>query len=372
MVVSVDLCSTAQNLVPNPSFEEHGRCPFDFNQGSLGDVKDWTQAGRGTVDYFHSCSRNMGIPENVFGIQEAMDGQAYLGLITYTPTKRNYREYMQVELNSALEAGGLYCLSMYVCLAEGSRFYTDGLGAMLSTSQVGSDKQTVIPMDAQLKNPRAHYLDKTEDWTYISDIIKAEGGERYLTIGNFLPDHELKVRKRNMRGADKDNPWEHSYYFIDAVTLTPVDGPSECRSTIAFMERLVRDKVRWSLSPGEQVDLDNVLFDFDQSNLTTQAIRQLDEVAGRLLTNEFLYLEVIGHTDVIGPDGYNLGLSKERAEQVMDHLVSLGVPARRLSIRYSGEHDPVADNSTAEGRTQNRRVDFVIYERSAEEYVTDP
>lgn len=335
-------------------------------------MKDWTQAGRGTVDYFHSCSRNMGVPENVFGTQEAKEGDAYLGLIAYTPTKRNYREYMQVEISSPLEAGAFYCLSMYVCLAEGSRFYADGLGALLSTSPIRSDKQTVIPIDAQLKNPRAHYLDKTEDWVYISDVIKAEGGERFLTIGNFIPDHELKVRKRNMRGADKDNPWEHSYYFIDEVSLIPVEGPSECRSTIAFMERLVRDKTRWSLSPGERVDLDNVLFDFDQAVLTPEAVEQLDEVAGRMLTNEFLYLEVIGHTDIVGPDGYNLGLSKERAEAVFGRLLGLGVPEKRLSTSYSGERDPVADNQTAEGRSENRRVDFVIYERKAEEYATEP
>lgn len=363
---------TAQNLIPNPSFEEKRSCPVDFNQGSLQNLSSWTQAGRGTTDYFHSCSRNMGVPENVFGEQEAKDGEAYLGLIAYTPTKRNYREYMQVELTQPLSAGEKYCFTMYVCLAEGSRFSMDGLGALLSTAAIKSDGQSVLRVEPQLKNPKGYYLDGTDEWLRISDVITANGGERWLTVGNFLADDKLNVRKRNLKGSHADNPWEHSYYFVDDMSLVPVETASECRSTLPLLAKMAQDKERWSLSPGEQVKLDHVLFPFDGDELDAIADERLTDVASLMLANPFLYLEVHGHTDIIGPDGYNLGLSERRAEVVLAFLKGLGVPKSRLSMSFHGEEKPVADNQEESGRSLNRRVEFTIYERKAEDYLTTP
>jgi outer membrane protein OmpA-like peptidoglycan-associated protein len=65
---------------------------------------------------------------------------------------------------------------------------------------------------------------------------------------------------------------------------------------------------------------------------------------------------VEGHTDSTGADAYNQALSERRANSVLRYLVDAGVPASRLSAQGFGESQPVADNDTAEGRAQNRRV----------------
>ena len=70
-------------------------------------------------------------------------------------------------------------------------------------------------------------------------------------------------------------------------------------------------------------------------------------------------VEIAGHTDSVGTDEYNMGLSLRRAESVRNYLVDKGIPADRLTIRGYGESQPVADNATAEGRFQNRRVELI-------------
>jgi outer membrane protein OmpA-like peptidoglycan-associated protein len=70
-------------------------------------------------------------------------------------------------------------------------------------------------------------------------------------------------------------------------------------------------------------------------------------------------VEVAGHTCNIGTDEYNMGLSQRRADAVRNYLISQGIPADRLTAKGYGESQPTADNSTREGRVQNRRVELV-------------
>ena len=73
-----------------------------------------------------------------------------------------------------------------------------------------------------------------------------------------------------------------------------------------------------------------------------------------------VYIEVEGHTDNVGNDAYNKGLSQRRAEAVVAYLVSKGVDAGRLQAKGFGEEAPIADNKTKVGRATNRRVVFTI------------
>lgn len=104
----------------------------------------------------------------------------------------------------------------------------------------------------------------------------------------------------------------------------------------------------------------SVLFAFDQSTLLPDAQRRLDVVADVLKQAPDEQFRVEGYTDAIGDPGYNQDLSKRRADAVKDYLVSRGVSASQLTSLGHGEERAVADNSTAEGRANNRRVEIVI------------
>ena len=86
----------------------------------------------------------------------------------------------------------------------------------------------------------------------------------------------------------------------------------------------------------------------------------LDEATEVLRQYPDIRVEVAGHTDSIGSDQYNQGLSERRAKSVFDYLVGNGIDSGRLNSRGYGESAPIADNATREGRQRNRRVELVV------------
>jgi OOP family OmpA-OmpF porin len=105
-----------------------------------------------------------------------------------------------------------------------------------------------------------------------------------------------------------------------------------------------------------KIELPGVSFETNSAVLLPGAEQVLDDAAASLLKNSTLLVEVEGHTDNVGAADYNLDLSALRAQAVSDYLIASGVEPKRLSTRGYGESVPIADNSTATGRSQNRRV----------------
>jgi OOP family OmpA-OmpF porin len=101
-----------------------------------------------------------------------------------------------------------------------------------------------------------------------------------------------------------------------------------------------------------------VNFEFDSARLTADSKAALDDALKIMLNNSGLMVEVAGHTDSVGAEGYNQGLSERRAKAVRDYLVERGIDGDRLTARGYGEAQPVADNATAAGRAENRRVEL--------------
>ncbi len=108
------------------------------------------------------------------------------------------------------------------------------------------------------------------------------------------------------------------------------------------------------------VSMPDVLFDFDKYTLKQEARERLAKIAGIVLAYPGLKLDIDGYTDSIGSEEYNQTLSEKRADAVRAYLVSSGVSPDHVTAQGFGKADPVADNSTAEGRKLNRRVDMVV------------
>jgi outer membrane protein OmpA-like peptidoglycan-associated protein len=104
----------------------------------------------------------------------------------------------------------------------------------------------------------------------------------------------------------------------------------------------------------------NVLFGFDQSDLSDGAKASLDKLVLVLNSYADTDIELQGHTDSRGSESYNQALSERRAGAVSGYLASKNIDASRLTVKGFGETLPKYDNETADGRTQNRRVEFLI------------
>ncbi len=351
----------AQNLVPNPSFEENAYCPLTFNQTSLNLITHWRQIANGTPDYFNSCSDQAGVPDNLFGEQPAKSGQAYAGLVTFASSKRDYREYLSATLTRKLVAGEMVCIEVFISPADDSRYITDGLGVELSKKKPKGVLDQVIEAEPEIEAPWLYLLDGFDQWILLSDIYVAEGGEKFITIGNFKPDSQLNVLKKNVVGETAANNW--SYMYVDSVVVHPVKSKEECSCTIELLEEIVVDPPQ-QLEENSVVKFESIQFDFDESVLTTESKEKLDQVAKSLIKNKNLYIEINGHTDIIGEEGYNEGLSKRRAQAVQSYIESKGIDQVRLVIQYHGSAAPVTENDTSEGRAKNRRVEFGILEKT--------
>jgi outer membrane protein OmpA-like peptidoglycan-associated protein len=105
---------------------------------------------------------------------------------------------------------------------------------------------------------------------------------------------------------------------------------------------------------------DKVLFGFDRSDLNASAETNLDKLSNILKEYPDTDIEIQGHTDSKGADSYNLSLSEKRAQSVASYLRGRGIASGRVSTKGYGETAPVATNDTEDGRSQNRRVDFLI------------
>jgi outer membrane protein OmpA-like peptidoglycan-associated protein len=103
-----------------------------------------------------------------------------------------------------------------------------------------------------------------------------------------------------------------------------------------------------------------LLFATNSSTLNTASKTSLTQFANSLKANPDTDVEIYGHTDSTGSDKINIPLSKERAGSVEKYLESQGITANRMITDGFGSSQPVADNSTAAGKTQNRRVEIYI------------
>lgn len=104
-----------------------------------------------------------------------------------------------------------------------------------------------------------------------------------------------------------------------------------------------------------------ILFDLNKSDLKPVAQQNIRELSETLKKYEDTNILIEGHTDNTGAEDYNQTLSEKRAQSVSDYLNTLGIANARITTTGYGELQPIADNSTAQGRDQNRRVEVAIY-----------
>ncbi|MDH3621865.1 MAG: OmpA family protein, partial [Gammaproteobacteria bacterium] len=113
----------------------------------------------------------------------------------------------------------------------------------------------------------------------------------------------------------------------------------------------------------DEIQLQGVEFETNSDRLRPNAARIIEDAARTLDKNRTLVVEVAGHTDDRGDAAYNRGLSERRAKTVRDYLINTGIAEDRLTWRGYGEEQPIADNTTVEGREKNRRVVLRILRR---------
>jgi outer membrane protein OmpA-like peptidoglycan-associated protein len=159
-----------------------------------------------------------------------------------------------------------------------------------------------------------------------------EHDERLTTLGSLITQHQSEL---NQQKSDVDSKISEVRRFAQGKLI---------------LQEIIRN--------------DEAKFEFESYELGDEAKVALDRLVERLIAqNKGLYLEIQGHADSSGPEDWNVYLGKKRAEAVMEYLHNnYHIPLHRMEVISYGSDKPIADNSTREGRSQNRRVMILVYE----------
>ena len=137
------------------------------------------------------------------------------------------------------------------------------------------------------------------------------------------------------------------------------DSIASCAEMAAFVKQVFFRELPKPKPRPSKVIINSVLFNFDSNIVKPEAAIVLEEVAGMLKKNS-RDVVIEGHTCSIGTEDYNMGLSERRASAVRDFLIDQDIEASRLNAKGVGEVEPVADNTSKDGRERNRRVEFEV------------
>lgn len=142
-----------------------------------------------------------------------------------------------------------------------------------------------------------------------------------------------------------------------AVTPAPVAEPAPA-AALAPEPQVAAVAAPVPAPAPRQLELEGVNFDFDRATLRPEDRDVIDKDMATLKEWGDVKVEVAGHTDSVGSDRYNMGLSQRRANTVRNYLISKGIAADRLVAKGYGESQPIASNDTDESRFKNRRVEL--------------
>jgi len=217
-VLFLFICSVGMgqtNLVVNPSFEDTVSCPTTL--ADLSATTFWTAPTQGSPDYFNSCTSNsdVDVPNNGFGNQMALSGNAYTGISVYDLFDTySYREYIQVQLQQTLVSGQKYWVSFYVSLSDFNDYAIQELGAYFSSIQINDNSMDTTLMFIPQIEFSDSVITSKNDWTKISGSFTATGNENYVIIGNFN-------RKQTTTATQlSSNNINYAYYFVDDVCVS--------------------------------------------------------------------------------------------------------------------------------------------------------
>lgn len=336
-----------KNLVPNGSFENRRKKGNNIKQAI-----PWNQIA--SVDYYQKPLDNDTTAE-----KGAKDGDCYAGL----RYQKKYKEFLQVKLAESLHRGSTYEFEAYIRLAFWSNAVLKSFGVLFSKAGYsGHGSAMKANMIDSVAKKNGFY--GSFKWIRIHGFYKADGGEKYITIGNFSPQIKKDLQRMNVLKPG----FKEAYYFVDDVSLYRRKEPEEYIETIIVgpdKKKFEEDSVlavKSDLKIGDKVALQNITFNPGSYYITPESHVELNKLAQYLIRNPDITIQINGHSDNSGMKFKNQKMSEYRAREVFEYLIRKGVQNKMLFKGY-GSSNPIASNETDDGKAKNRRVEFEIIKK---------
>ena len=331
----------AQNLVPDAGFEQTRRLP-KRKDNAVSCTKYWQcPMDNGAADYYHKEGKGHGrAPRNIFGRQKPHSGKAYGGMCI----RKKFMEYVETKLSDTLQKDETYLVEFYLSRAERS------IGSVKSFGVLFTDKISMgitgigIPKKPSVEMIKKYGFRKKGKWMKFSATYTAKGGETAMILGYF--NHSEVKRFKG-----------YAQYYVDDVSVTK----SLVQEFNAGIMKESETEINNDLPKlDEIITLKKILFASNESEILAGSFQELDQLVTYLNQRPFVYIEISGHTDNTGDETSNQVLSELRAKAVADYLIASKIDSERIVYFGFGSLKPMVSNNTDQGKTQNRRVDFIL------------
>jgi outer membrane protein OmpA-like peptidoglycan-associated protein len=152
-------------------------------------------------------------------------------------------------------------------------------------------------------------------------------------------------------------------YRAEVEGFLPISDNVDLRGKKPPIDEIEREMLLVPIKVGAVAALNNIFFDFDKSTLKAESYPELKRVVKFLAENRNIEIGLAGHTDSIGTGIYNMKLAERRSRSVANYLNKNNIGKRRIEVQYYGKIRPISTNESDEGRSNNRRVEFIILEK---------
>jgi OmpA-OmpF porin, OOP family len=365
-----------RNLVPNGSFETlEGKLKA---LGCIENASGWYSPTGVRADIFTSAKKtpDIDVPVNKFGKEEPKDGITYAGILAFSYGNKEPRSYMYAKLETPLKKGQKYCVKFYVSLAETSKYSCNQLGVHFSSKPLGTDQKVSIIEKTHVLQAENKVFNAMYNWDEVCSEYTAEGGEKFITIGNFTSDADTKNEK-NKKTKEYSDQLIQAYYYIDDVSVKLVSQEEICfcqekKKEAEVYSTLIYQKIaniNDEMSTKEKIEAQKLYFGAGSSSLSLEAKKALDLIVSEMKANTALKLEVKGHNDTmeskLAPEAEMYKeISNKRINEVFMYLQEMGIAESRLISTSEGsmyENSEIIETDDEELKlAKNRRVSFKV------------
>jgi outer membrane protein OmpA-like peptidoglycan-associated protein len=258
------------------------------------------------------------------------------------------------------------------------------LTACATSSKVPSEvtdvrnKLTSLQANSQLASRAPVAVKEAETAVAAAEKIPSDKAEAHHLV--WVADHKIDIAKaqaearlledqRKALGEDREKARLESRTLEADAARSDAERAKQdaeaARKQAEDLQRQVAELNAKATDRGLVVTLGDLLFETGKAELKGGAAANLGKLAAFLTQYPDRTVTIEGHTDNVGADDYNLGLSQRRANSVQQYLLAQGIAANRLTAVGKGENFPVASNDSASGRQMNRRVEVIIANVSA-------
>lgn len=376
MIVFPSIAQDAENLVPNGSFESLDKDPKKL--GSIEDAKGWYSPTGVRADLFvpSKKSPDVDVPLNIYGKEDAKDGSNYAGIVGYSYNDKMPRTYLSTKLSVPMKKGTRYCVQFNVSMAEASKYSSNQIGMNISKKAFGTEEKVSIIDKASVLQETNKIFDAPYGWEQVCGIYEAEGGEKYITIGNFNTNEDTK-NERNKKAADiKVAQIIAAFYYIDNVVITLIDDTHPCTcvnvdETDKYSKTIYQKvpKTNDKMTDSQLIEANALFFGFAKDKISQVGEDALDLIAEKMKANPNMKLQINGYSDVVeeklGEEkSYYAGMDSKRVNAIALYLMDKGVAEGRLILSPQGSSEKSAEISESDEddikQAKNRRVEFKV------------